>query len=218
MKKFGKIFAVLVSGFAMFFVGCASNETDDVKVRKAALAALEPVKTIPAKRPDWIDVVPITKKELAFTGISNNFATDVEARNDAMKNGRNQLVSYYGTMVSDKSRELSATYGISSDILDPQKAGQELREYLAEGVAKNLPGKEFYTEMYLNENNKPYYRVYVLMTISKEDADRAMKEFNQNKANEYQKKAEAEKDAEKRKQFEKVRDIFGGDLQSSLVD
>ena len=72
--------------------------------------------------------------------------------------------------------------------------------------------------MYLNENNKPYYRVYVLMTISKEDADRAMKEFNQNKANEYQKKAEAEKDAEKRKQFEKVRDIFGGDLQSSLVD
>ena len=50
------------------------------------------------------------------------------------------------------------------------------------------------------------------------DADRAMKEFNQNKANEYQKKAEAEKDAEKRKQFEKVRDIFGGDLQSSLVD
>lgn len=218
MKKFGKIFAVLVSGFAMFFVGCASNETDDVKARKAALAALEPVKTIPAKRPDCIDVVPITKKELAFTGISNNFATDVEARNDAMKNGRNQLVSYYGTMVSDKSRELSATYGISSDILDPQKAGQELREYLAEGVAKNLPGKEFYTEMYLNENNKPYYRVYVLMTISKEDADRAMKEFNQNKANEYQKKAEAEKDAEKRKQFEKVRDIFGGDLQSSLVD
>lgn len=62
MKKFGKIFAVLVSGFAMFFVGCASNETDDVKARKAALAALEPVKTIPAKRPDWIDVVPITKK------------------------------------------------------------------------------------------------------------------------------------------------------------
>ena len=218
MKKFRKIFAVLVSGFAMFFAGCASNETDDVKARKAALAALEPVKTIPAKRPEWIDVVPITKKELAFTGISNNFATDVEARNDAMKNGRNQLVSYYGTMVSDKSRELSATYGISSDILDPQKAGQELREYLAEGVAKNLQGKEFYTEMYLNENNKPYYRVYVLMTISKEDSDRAMKEFNQNKANEYQKKAEAEKDAEKRKQFEKVRDIFGGDLQSSLVD
>lgn len=58
--------------------------------------------------------------------------------------------------------------------------------------------------------------VYALMQIDKEQADKAMQEYCNQKAAEYQSKAEAEKDAEKRRQLEKTAELFGGMLKSSL--
>ena len=200
--------------------GCASSPKKQAKEaarqREAAIAALKPIQTIPEKRPSWVDSVPITNKTLSFVGVSNQYATDAEARDAAQSNGRGQLVKYYGTLMSDKGRTATATYGITSDVFDPQVASQELEEFVAEGLAKGLPAKEFYTEVYFTQASKNAFKVYALMQIDKEQADKAMQEYCNQKAAEYQSKAEAEKDAEKRRQLEKTAELFGGMLQSSL--
>lgn len=208
--------AVMMVGFSGFAKSAKKQAKEAARQREAAIAALKPIQTIPEKRPSWVDSVPITGKTLSFVGVSNQYATDAEARNVAQSDGRGQLVKYYGTLMSDKGRTATATYGITSDVFDPQIASQELEEFVAEGLAKGLPAKEFYTEIYFTQSSKNAYKVYALMQIEKEQADKAMQEYCNQKAAEYQSKAEAEKDAEKRRQLEKTADLFGGMLESSL--
>lgn len=217
MRKFIGMMTVLVA--AALVIGCASSpEKEAAKKRAAALEALKPIQSIPEKRPDWVDSVPITKTELAFVGVSNQYATDAEARNAAQNNARNQLVHYYGTLMSDKGRTAKASYGITSDVFDPQIASQELEEYLSEGIAKQIAAKDFYTEVYLTTDTKYAYKVYALLPIEKKIADAAIKEYLQNAADAYKAQAAAERDAEKRMQFEKASDFFGGTLQTSLFE
>lgn len=217
MRKFIGMMTVLVA--ASLVIGCASSpEKEAAKKRAAALEALKPIQSIPEKRPDWVDSVPITKTELAFVGVSDQYATDAEARNAAQNNARNQLVHYYGTLMSDKGRTAKASYGITSDVFDPQIASQELEEYLSEGIAKQIAAKEFYTEVYLTTDTKYAYKVYALLPIEKKIADAAIKEYLQNAADAYKAQAAAERDAEKRMQFEKASDFFGGTLQTSLFE
>lgn len=217
MRKIIGMMTVLVA--AALVIGCASSpEKEAAKKRAAALEALKPIQSIPEKRPDWVDSVPITKTELAFVGVSNQYATDAEARNAAQNNARNQLVHYYGTLMSDKGRTAKASYGITSDVFDPQIASQELEEYLSEGIAKQIAAKEFYTEVYLTTDTKYAYKVYALLPIEKKIADAAIKEYLQNAADAYKVQAAAERDAEKRMQLEKASDFFGGTLQTSLFE
>ena len=217
MRKFIGMMTVLVA--ASLVIGCASSpEKEAAKKRAAALEALKPIQSIPEKRPDWVDSVPITKTELAFVGVSDQYATDAEARNAAQNNARNQLVHYYGTLMSDKGRTAKASYGITSDVFDPQIASQELEEYLSEGIAKQIAAKEFYTEVYLTTDTEYAYKVYALLPIEKKIADAAIKEYLQNAADAYKAQAAAERDAEKRMQFEKASDFFGGTLQTSLFE
>lgn len=216
-SKFSWVTFILIVLSVCVLGGCASSpERQAAKQREAALAALEPVRTIPEKRPDWVDSLPISNKELAFVGVSNQYATDSEARSVAQSDGRNQLVKYYGTLISDKGRTATASYGITSDVFDPQVASQELEEYIAEGLAKNLPAHEFYTEIYMTVDAKTAYKVYALMLIDKATADKTAQEYLDRKAKEYLDQASAEKDAEKRQQFEKAAEFFGGTLQSSM--
>lgn len=215
MKKLGCV--ALAAMLGLMVVGCASSpEKDAAKNRAAVIESLKPVKTEPEKKPDWVNSVPITNKQLAFVGVSNNFATESEARYYAQQDGRDQLVKYYGTLMSDKGQSVKATYGITSDVFDPQIASRGLEEFMAEGLAKGLPAKEFYTETYVTTSSKYAYKVYVLMVIDKAEADKALKEYCNQKAAEYQKQADAEKDAEKRKQLEKVSEFFGDSLPSSM--
>lgn len=207
---------VLAANFSGYAKSAKKQAKEAARQREAAIAALKPIQTIPEKRPSWVDSVPITGKMLAFVGVSNQYATDAEARNVAQSDGRGQLVKYYGTLMSDRGRTATATYGITSDVFDPQVASQELEEFVAEGLAKGLPAKEFYTEIYFTQSSKNAYKVYALMQIDKEQADKAMQEYCNQKAAEYQSKAEAEKDAEKRRQLEKTAELFGGMLKSSL--
>lgn len=206
----------LAANFSGYAKSAKKQAKEAARQREAAIAALKPIQTIPEKRPSWVDSVPITGKMLAFVGVSNQYATDAEARNVAQSDGRGQLVKYYGTLMSDRGRTATATYGITSDVFDPQVASQELEEFVAEGLAKGLPAKEFYTEIYFTQSSKNAYKVYALMQIDKEQADKAMQEYCNQKAAEYQSKAEAEKDAEKRRQLEKTAELFGGMLKSSL--
>ena len=220
MKRIVGILSVVLA--LAVVTGCASSpEKEAARKRAAALDALTPLKTIPEKRPAWVDSVPITKTELAFVGLSDEkTASDQIARNRAENDARLKLVHYYGTLMADKGRTGRASYGLSSDVYDPQYASQQLEEYLSEGIAKQLTAKEYYTEIYqsTDENYQFTYKVYALLPIEKKVAEDAIKEYLQNAADAYKAQAAAEKDAERRQQLEKAADFFGGTLQTSMFN
>lgn len=208
---------VMVTVALTCLMSCVSTaEKQAKKERAAALEALKPVRTIPEKRLSWVDSVPNTKSELAFIGVSNQYATEAEARNEAQRDGRYQLVNYYGTLMSDAGRTAKGTSGLTSDVFDPEVKSQELKEYLSSGIASKISAKEYYTEIYLTTENKYAYKVFALMGIEKSVADKAVEDFMKQQADSYKKQAAAEKDAAKRKQLEEAAEWFGGSLESNI--
>jgi hypothetical protein len=158
---------------------------------------------------------------LAFTATGPQYAASVqEARtgqNGAQRDGQQQLVDYYGTLMVNQGREYSASFGLSSEVFDPQTAGQEMREFISQNVAQALEALEYYTEEYHeNKTGKTVYTVYALMTIERARVARMIDDFGNKQAADYQEKAAAEQDAIKKQQLERAAEFWGGNLSSRI--
>jgi hypothetical protein len=213
MKKtaIGLVFALAV---ILIPAGC---KTAPVKSdRELAIERAAPIRTEPAQRPGWVDTVPASPGSLIFVGTSLRYATAVQARDNAQENARRQLVDYYGTLMVNKGREYSATYGISNEVFSPQIAGQQLNERVAQGVSQALEAREFFTQVYLDETNREAFEVNVRMEIDKAIVARIIDNYGKETAEDLLKKAAEEQDAHRREQMERAAEFFGGNLSSSL--
>jgi hypothetical protein len=75
---------------------------------------------------------------------------------------------------------------------------------------------QFYTEVYLDTANQEAYQVYVHMEIAKSRVAKVIDDYGKEAAADYAKRAAAERDAERKQQFEKAAEFFGGNLSSTL--
>jgi hypothetical protein len=220
--KTGKLVIGFVAMMALLD-GCASNPaTPAAQAKSARDAAIEqatPIRTEPAQKPAWVDVVPDSPNTMSFIGSAGRYATatgNQGARFFAEENGRTQLVDYYGTVMANKARTHAATYGITSDVLAPQIAGQQLNERIAQNVAQALAAREYYTLVYLDSTNREAFEVYVLMQVDKAMVRRVIDNYGKEQAADYAKRAAAEQDAARRQQLQKAAEFFGGNLSSTL--
>jgi hypothetical protein len=184
--------------------------------RELAIERAAPIRIEPAERPGWIDSLPRSANSVNFVGTSLRYATAAQARDNAQENARRQLVDYYGTLMANKGREYSATYGISNEVFSPQIAAQELDERIAQGVSQALEARDFFTQVYLDETNREAFEVNVLMEIDKTIVNRVIDNYGREAAEDLLKKAAAEQDTRRRQQMEKAAEFFGGNLSSSL--
>ena len=205
-------------------MGCASKPattsgSKQPTERDTAIAAATPIRMEPAQKPEWTYNVPQSPTVLSFIGTAGRYATatgNQGARYFAEENGRTQLVDYYGTLMSNQARTHAATFGITSEVLSPQIAAQQLNERIAQNVAQALAPRSYYTEVYLDNTNREAYEVYVLMEIDKALVRRVIDNYGQEQAADYAKRAAAEQDAVRRQQLEKASEFFGGSLSSKL--
>jgi len=187
--------------------------------RNAAIEQSKPIRTEPAQRPDWVDNVPDSPSKLSFIGSAGRYATatgNSGARYFAEENGRTQLVDFYGTLMVNKARTYAATFGITSEVLAPQIAGQQLNERLAQNVSQALAPRNYYTLVYLDSTNREAFEVYVLMEVDKSLVRRVIDNYGKEQAADYAKKAAAEQDAARKQQLQKAAEFFGGNLSSTL--
>jgi len=200
--------------------GCASNPAAEAKsAREAAIEAAKPIRTEPAQKPEWVYNVPDSPTTLSFIGSAGRYATATGnhgARFFAEENGRTQLVDYYGTVMINKARTHAATFGITSDVLAPQIAAQQLNERISQQVAQALAPRSYYTEVYLDNTNREAFEVWVLMQVEKSLVRRVIDNYGREQAADYAKKAAAEQDSARRQQLEKAAEFFGGNLSSTL--
>jgi hypothetical protein len=218
-KEMAKMIGAMMIAAAI--TGCASQAeaASDRSARSAAIEQSKPIRTEPEQRPEWVDTVPNSPATLSFIGSAGRYATatgNTGARYYAEENGRTQLVDYYGTLMVNQARTHAATYGITSDVLAPQIAGQQLNERIAQNVAQALAPRSYYTLVYLDNTNREAFEVYVLMEVDKALVRRVIDNYGQEQAADYAKKAAAEQDAARRQQLEKAADFFGGNLSSKL--
>ena len=221
MKKKGlfsgaAFFAALAVVLASAGCGSSPSSAPAKSERELAIERAAPIRTEPAQRPAWTDSVPRTTGFLSFVGTSLRYATSAQARNNAQENGRQQLVDYYGTLMVNKGREYTATYGISNEVFSPQVAAQQLNERIAENVSQALEAREFYTQVYLDDTNREAFEVNVLMEVSNAIVARVIDNYGKEAAEDLLKKAANERDAQRRQQMEKAAEFFGGNLSSSL--
>jgi len=210
------IFTVLAVA-AIAVMGCSSQPVASAQsARQTAIEAAMPIRTEPAQRPVWVDNVPDSSQTLSFVGTSLRSYPEMIARNQAMEDGRNQLVDYYGTLMVNKARTYTGTHGITSDVLAPQIAGQQLNERLAQNVSQALAPRNYYTLVYLDNTNREAFEVYALMEVDKALVRRVIDNYGQEQAADYARRAAAEQDAARRQQLEKAAEFFGGNLSSTL--
>ena len=215
------IFAITAI-LAVLATGCKSQPSavqSQRAERQAAIEAATPIRTEPARRPGWVDSVPDSATTQSFVGSAGRYATatgNQGARYYAEENGRTQLVDYYGTLMTNQARTAASTFGITSDVLAPQIAGQQLNERLAQNVAQALGPREYYTLVYLDSTNREAYEVFVLMQIDKAIVRRAIDEFGREQAAEHSRRAAAEQDAARRQQHERAAEFFDGNLSSRM--
>jgi hypothetical protein len=220
MKQTVKMIMALMIDAAV--TGCASQagtSASDRSARNAAIEQSKPIRTEPEQRPVWVDTVPDSPATLSFIGSAGRYATatgNTGARYYAEENGRTQLVDYFGTLMVNQARTHAATYGITSDVLAPQIAGQQLNERIAQNVAQALAPRSYYTLVYLDDTNREAFEVYVLMEVDKALVRRVIDNYGQEQAADYAKKAAAEQDAARRQQLEKAAEFFGGNLSSKM--
>jgi hypothetical protein len=139
----------------------------------------------PAVKPEWIDVVPQSDTEIYFIGTSQVFDTPANARNDARESARIQVLEYYGQVIEKQAVSLSSVAGSSRDTLAAYVLSEDEIKTFAQNVVSEVATLEYYTEKYLNANNKEENIVYSLHKINRQKAETEISSFAKNISERY---------------------------------
>ena len=135
------------------------------------------IRTEPARVPEWKDCLPQKGAEIYFVGVSRFCDTETDARNAAREDAFTQIVKYYGQYIHAAGIERSRVAGGSDDILNPYIEGEEAITRFAQTVVSQVGADRYYTEVYLDPENRETYMVYVLCQISRARAERDIEDF-----------------------------------------
>ena len=91
----------------------------------------------PKGRPDWLHHEPKAAEDrYLFVGLSGRFATEKEARDDALRAAISNVVRYVSVDVKSSFERLITSSGSSSEIIDPTVAVRHFEQQLSSAVAR----------------------------------------------------------------------------------
>ena len=113
----------------------------------------------------------------AFCGVSHNLSSEGEAREDALKNARQQIMDAIGTAGKHVVEQVISSSGSDMGILDPAVVADDALRLVSEGDVKTR-ARSFHIEKWKrNDGGRMvyYYKAYVLVHWSNKDAEDAVK-------------------------------------------
>ncbi|MEW6027118.1 MAG: DUF4384 domain-containing protein [Planctomycetota bacterium] len=132
------------------------------------------------QKPDWTIKEPGIKDGIQFfIGLSDKFATEKEARDNAYSHALNNTVKYISTDIRTKTERLIASTGLSSKIIDPTVTARGLEEQLSSAVARRVKPQEWYIEKWERKQGsekRTYYMIYLLAQVPQEEVERVIAE------------------------------------------
>lgn len=141
--------------------------------------------------PGWVDSVPEhTGRYLYFVGLSGESeSTEKLARKNALGDAVNQLITYYGVKVVEKSEEIRTYFGLASKVIDPTIAKREFENTFKENMAEAVKIKEIYKEKWQKPTGTGW-KVYALCHVPRNIADKTAEETLSGLANDNLRKAQ----------------------------
>ena len=182
-----QLFAILVM---LVLVGCSSSEP------------APPPELGKPDRPEWVTKIP--KKDengLYFVGISKPYATHQDARKDAMRDARSQVVDYMGAYSESKFKEQSISTGFSSDVVDPSAVVKIMKREMSGAITRELGQVDTHPEE-VTVNNKRGYTYWVLTQIQEKQLDKSYREGAKKAAEELTRRAKETREADFKQQIE----------------
>jgi transcriptional regulator with AAA-type ATPase domain len=108
-----------------------------------------------------------------FVGVSGRLASEQLARDDAMRDSTNKVVSYLGTLAKDKFERARISFGLSSTVVDPTEASRRFEKQLAANVTRQFKAKEWYGERWVLETGTAW-KMFVLARMPQENVNQAL--------------------------------------------
>jgi hypothetical protein len=143
------------------------------------------IRTEPAEKPVWVDAVKHTGEELRFVGTSLRYNAVAESRDAARENARSQVLKFYGEFIQSQGLEKGIIKGNSGDTLEAMLEREEEIYRFAQSVVSQVKAENYYTEIYLDEQNQESYVVYVLCTVPRKKAETEIQDFPKNVSERY---------------------------------
>ena len=186
---------------SILLVGCAKETT-------MAPAAVEAVSPSMPERPDWVYNEPSEEDgTLSFVGMSNVHASEQNARKDARRDAINNVVQYLGTMAKTKFEQVTQSYGLSSQIVDPTTAAQQFEKQMSANLAREMKTKTWHPERE-KKSGVWGYKYFVLAQIPKSSIDNSFRKSLDQNIKKQQEEAEKAATQKAKEQSENAIDMF----------
>lgn len=153
--------------------------------QKSGRAERRLIRAEPEQKPAWIGTIPKTGEELFFVGVSRAFATAADARNDARENAFIQVMRFYGEFIQSSAVEKTYFTGSSAETITALINREEEISNFAQAVVSQIGTDSYYTEIYLDGQNREEYVVYALCQIPRKKAEQDIADFAKNTSERY---------------------------------
>jgi hypothetical protein len=127
--------------------------------------------------PAWVHapVQEDSREAKAFCGVSRNLASEGEAREDALRSAREQIVDAIG--VYGEHLLLQVSHGGGSSVVDPAVVTESSLKLVSEGSVRTR-ARQFHVEKWKRRTEhgvEYYHRAFVLVHWANEDAAAALR-------------------------------------------
>ena len=143
------------------------------------------LRTQPAIKPVWVDMIPKSDTEIFFVGVSRGFSSASEARADARENAFNQVVKFYGDFIQNTASEKTSTSSSAGETLASFIQAESEITSFAQAIVSQVSADQYYTEIYLTPDNKEQYVVYALCQLPRERVMWEIENFAKNTSERY---------------------------------
>ena len=196
---------------SILLVGCAKETT-------MAPAAVEAASPSMPERPDWVYNEPSEEDgTLSFVGMSNVHASEQNARKDARRDAINNVVQYLGTMAKTKFEQVTQSYGLSSQIVDPTTAAQQFEKQMSANLAREMKTKTWHPERE-KKSGVWGYKYFVLAEIPKSSIDNSFRKSLDQNIKKQQEEAEKAATQKAKEQSENAIDMFRKMKKEGLME
>jgi hypothetical protein len=167
----------------IFISGCIFRNTlkSTNQVSKLKLISERIIWSTYPERPEWIVKETYSEGEfLIFVGLSEKHSTEREARDIALRDARDKATQYMGVSVRDEFQRVQKSYGVSSDIINPDTSAKRFEEQFSKAVVRRMKANEWYCEKYeleyIKNITETAWQCFVRANIPKEEVDREIQE------------------------------------------
>ena len=196
---------------SILLVGCAKETTTAPAAAEAAAPSMP-------ERPDWVYNEPSEDDGiLSFVGMSAVHASEQNARNDARRNATNNVVQYLGTMAKTKFEQVTQSYGLSSQIVDPTTAAQQFEKQMSANLAREMKTKTWHPERE-KKSGVWGYKYCVLAEIPKASIENSFRKSLDQNIKKQQEEAEKAATQKAKEQSENAIDMFRKMKKEGLME